>query len=93
VIPTFNPVVLFAEARECHLPRLHSVLVTALGTFLSRMPISSSEPSIIAESKNARKEIRQETNDIYNRLHSIAEDAAFISRIAALYPNFFIFRM
>ncbi|KAF8526005.1 initiator tRNA phosphoribosyl transferase [Hysterangium stoloniferum] len=53
--------------------------------------VSSNEPSLIPESKNARKEIRQESNDTYNRLHSISEDAAFISRVANLYPNFKVF--
>ncbi|KIJ26618.1 hypothetical protein M422DRAFT_191977 [Sphaerobolus stellatus SS14] len=42
----------------------------------------------ILESRNARKEIRLESNDTFNRLHSIAEDAAFIRQLAQAYPRF-----
>ena len=52
-------------------------------------PPSHDFPS--TETINVRKEIRQESNDVYNRLHSIAEDATFISQIARLYPAFKMF--
>ncbi|KAF8523245.1 tRNA A64-2'-O-ribosylphosphate transferase [Gautieria morchelliformis] len=55
-------------------------------------PVEDSAPpvddSLARETTHARREIRQESNDAYNRLHSIAEDAAFISRMAHLYPTF-----
>ena len=50
------------------------------------------DSSLTREIPNARREIRQESNDAYNRLHSIAEDAAFISRMAYLYPAFKMYR-
>lgn len=33
------------------------------------------------------KTINKEHKDVYNRLHSIAEDAEFVSRVAARYPS------
>jgi len=50
------------------------------------------DPLLVSESKNARKEIREESNDTYNRLHSIAEDAAFVSQLARAYPQFKLYR-
>lgn len=50
------------------------------------------EPILIAESKSARKQIRHEGHDPYNRLHSIAEDAAFVAHVAAAYPQFKVYR-
>lgn len=42
--------------------------------------------------KDARKIIRKESNNAYNRLHSISEDAEFVMRIQRFYTNFKIYR-
>ena len=53
------------------------------------------EPKLSDEliTTNVLKTIRQETTDAYNRLHSIAEDAAFVSLVAQSYPNFLVYRV
>ena len=55
------------------------------------LPVNESSPT--RETANVRREIRQECNDTYNRLHSIAEDAVFVSQIARLYPAFKVYGM
>lgn len=53
----------------------------------------SDEVSIVAQEQSfAFKSIRQENTDVYNRLHSIAEDAAFVSYVVRSYPNFRVYR-
>jgi tRNA A64-2'-O-ribosylphosphate transferase len=34
-----------------------------------------------------REEIRKETSDVYNRLHSIDEDLTFVASIHSAYPR------
>jgi len=35
----------------------------------------------------AFSELRKESQDIYNRIHSIAEDAAFVDQVYRYYPR------
>lgn len=42
--------------------------------------------------QNALSYLRRECADIYNRLHSIEEDAAFVNRVSKAYPEIPILR-
>jgi len=42
----------------------------------------------ITNQSDAFKAIRKESLDVFNRLHSIYEDASFVSSIARAYPSF-----
>ena len=42
----------------------------------------------ITNRSEAFKAIRKESLDVFNRLHSINEDASFVSSIAHAYPSF-----
>ncbi|GJJ08429.1 hypothetical protein Clacol_002645 [Clathrus columnatus] len=44
-----------------------------------------------ASSKNARKLIRKESNNTFNRLHSISEDANFVTEVGRSYPDYKVF--
>jgi tRNA A64-2'-O-ribosylphosphate transferase len=44
--------------------------------------------SPITNRSEAFKAIRKESLDVFNRLHSIDEDASFVSSIARAYPTF-----
>jgi hypothetical protein len=41
-----------------------------------------------AKVTSARAALQKEKTDIYNRLHSIQEDAQFVSRVSATYPRY-----
>ena len=41
---------------------------------------------------SARAHIRRESLDIYNRLHSIQADIAFVNQVRAAYPSFPLIR-
>lgn len=45
-----------------------------------------------ASTSSATEALRRESVDIYNRLHSIAEDALFVSSVAAAYPEYPLLR-
>lgn len=49
--------------------------------------ISDSISRIENEHKKIQEEIRKETLDAYNRLHSIHEDITFVQRVHETYPN------
>lgn len=45
------------------------------------------------DTANALAELRRESQSIFNRIHSIAEDAAFVKQVHDHYPNFSLIRM
>jgi len=40
----------------------------------------------------AFSELRKESQDIYNRIHSIAEDSAFVDQVRRSYPSLSLIR-
>lgn len=45
------------------------------------------------DTADALAELRRESHSIFNRLHSIAEDAAFVGQVHDHYPDFPLLRM
>jgi hypothetical protein len=49
-------------------------------------------PTTPDSESSARAHIRRESLDIYNRLHSIKADVAFVNQVRAAYPSFPLIR-
>jgi Rit1 N-terminal domain len=49
-------------------------------------------PNSGSSEASARAYIRHESLDIYNRLHSIEADIAFVNQVSAAYPTFPVIR-
>jgi hypothetical protein len=48
---------------------------------------------MMMSSKTELAVLRKESLDIYNRIHSIAEDIIFVHQICKIYPDYPIIRM
>ena len=52
----------------------------------------SEEPMKINTEAEALAHLRRESLDIYNRLHSIDEDVAFVNHVHSVFPEFALIR-